>query len=111
MQIRYSSRHVAVGAALLAFARAIASTSSDTSPPPAAAEAATPLTYEITWHSTLPGVSHLRNSCFELSATAGQPTPGYSSGGTYVVSSGFWSAAPTSALDEIYFNGFEGCGS
>ena len=69
------------------------------------------LTYEITWHSTLPGVSHLRNSCFELSATAGQPTPGYSSGGTYVVSSGFWSAAPTSALDEIYFNGFEGCGS
>ena len=31
-------------------------------------------------------------------------------GGSYVVTSGFWAAAPTHGLDDIFFNGFEECG-
>ena len=45
-----------------------------------------------------------------LGRTAGQPVPGYGSGGSYVVTSGFWAAAPTHGLDDIFFNGFEECG-
>lgn len=72
--------------------------------------AQTTSTYSIGWHSIDPGISRLRNSCFLLSATAGQPVPGHGAGGSYVVTSGFWAAAPSSGLDEIFFNGFEECG-
>lgn len=72
-------------------------------------EPSTP-TYAINWHAIDPGVARLHNSCFRLSATAGQAVPGYGSGGSYVVTSGFWAAAPTHGLDDIFFNGFEECG-
>jgi hypothetical protein len=60
------------------------------------------------------------SSCYLLSGTTGQlsPAPGYAyqaaigGGGTnYGVFSGFWAAAQTTGLDELFFNGFEGCGS
>jgi hypothetical protein len=75
-------------------------------PPPDAPAAA----YAVTWHRIDPGVMRLHGSCFRLSATAGQPVPGHGSGGSYVVTSGFWAAAPTHGLDEVFFNGFEECG-
>jgi hypothetical protein len=51
----------------------------------------------------------LRNSCFHLSSTIGQPAPGYSSSASYSVNAGFWASAPTKNRDEIFFNGFEEC--
>ena len=53
----------------------------------------------------------LRNSCFHLNGTIGQPAPGYSSATTPPVSvnAGFQAAAPTTNRDEIFFNGFEEC--
>lgn len=51
----------------------------------------------------------LRNSCFHLSASIGQPAPGYSSSAGYSVNAGFWAGAPTKNRDEIFFNGFEEC--
>lgn len=51
----------------------------------------------------------LRNSCFHLSGSIGQPVPGYSSSASYSVTEGFQAAAPTKNRDEIFFNGFEEC--
>ena len=51
----------------------------------------------------------LRNSCFHLSGSIGQPVPGYSSAPGYSVNAGFQAAAPTKNRDEIFFNGFEEC--
>jgi len=51
----------------------------------------------------------LRNSCFHLTGSIGQPAPGYSSGGGFSVNAGFQAAAPTKNRDEIFFNGFEEC--
>jgi len=69
-------------------------------------------TYSVDWHTvTSVGLIHARNNCFDLSGTAGQPAPGYSSSAGYQVISGFWTAAPKSGRDAIFFNGFEGCGS
>jgi hypothetical protein len=50
----------------------------------------------------------LGNSCSRLSATIGQPAVGYSSGGTFSISSGFWAVSPD-AGDSLFFDGFEGC--
>ncbi|GAA0721665.1 hypothetical protein [Dokdonella soli] len=55
------------------------------------------------------GIVRSSSSCFELSGAIGQPVPGHSSGGAVAVGSGFWSVAPVTRLDEIFFNGFEGC--
>ena len=52
---------------------------------------------------------NLKNACYRLSGSAGQAAPGYSSSAKYSDSAGFWVAAPTAALDEIYFNSFEDC--
>ncbi len=65
--------------------------------------------YSIDFHTISSGGSALRNSCFLLSGTVGQAAPGYSSGSTEYVIAGFWSAAPTTGLDVIFFNGFERC--
>jgi hypothetical protein len=65
--------------------------------------------YSINFHTISSGGASLRNSCFRLSGTVGQPAPGYSSGTSDYVIAGFWPAAPTTGLDEIFFNGFEGC--
>jgi hypothetical protein len=73
---------------------------------------ATPPGYSINSYTMSAGGSSMRGSCFLLSGTLGQAAPGYSSGGTFYVTAGFWQAvlqtAPTSS-DEIFFNGFEGC--
>jgi hypothetical protein len=64
----------------------------------------------IDFHVVSSGGAALHNSCFHLAGTVGQTAPGYSSAATaYSLIAGFWSAAPTTGLDEIFFNGFEGC--
>jgi hypothetical protein len=76
------------------------------------ASAGTPPTYSVDFYSMSAGGSSMRGSCFLLSGTLGQAAPGYSSGGTFYVTAGYWQAvlqtAPTPS-DEIFFNGFEGC--
>jgi hypothetical protein len=67
-------------------------------------------TYSIDFHTISNDSSSMQNSCFHLYATVGQAAPGYSSGSTYSVIAGFWPAAVSIAgMDEIFFNGFEGC--
>jgi hypothetical protein len=63
----------------------------------------------VHFHVISAGGHALRNSCFLLSGTAGQAAPGYSSGLTESIVAGFWAGAPTTGLDEIFFNGFEDC--
>ena len=70
------------------------------------AQATTPA---VGFHIISAGGHSLHNSCFRLSGTTAQAAPGYSSGLTESVVAGFWSAAPTTGLDEIFFNGFEDC--
>ena len=63
----------------------------------------------INFHIVSAGHAALKNSCFRLSGTAAQAAPGYSSSTADSVLAGFWSAAPTTGLDEIFFNSFEDC--
>ena len=63
----------------------------------------------IDFHVIGLGGTALHNACFRLWGTVGQTAPGYSSVSTYAVYAGFWSAAPKTGLDEIFFNSFEGC--
>ena len=73
------------------------------------AQSATP---SIDFHLISSGASEMHNSCFRLSGTIGQAAPGFSgsiSSPSYSVYAGFWVAAPLTGLDEIFFNGFEGC--
>lgn len=65
--------------------------------------------FSIDWYVVSTGGSQLRNPCFVVNGTAAQPAPGYSSGGTYALLSGFWFVAPITAGDEIFFDSFEGC--
>lgn len=65
--------------------------------------------YSIDYHVITAGGARLHNSCFVLNGTAGQTSPGYSSGGVYTVLAGFWSAAPIVNQDQLFFDGFEGC--
>ena len=67
--------------------------------------------FSLDWHSINPGIARARSSCFQLAGTAGQPVAGYATGGSFIVSAGFWAGAPTSGLDTIFFHGFEGCGA
>lgn len=97
----------------------VAFAQSTSTPPPyctSASPGQTP-TYCITWSAvTNGGIHRARSSCYLLSASMGQlsPAPGFaysqSGGSGYAVFSGFWAAAQTAGLDEIFFNGFEGCG-
>ena len=63
----------------------------------------------IDFHVVSAGGNALQNSCFHLSGTVGQVAPGYSSSGQYALIAGFWPAAPTTGVDEIFFNGLEAC--
>ncbi len=63
----------------------------------------------IDFHRISAGGARLRNSCYRLKGTVGQAAPGYSSSALYSLVAGFWSAAPITGRDEIFFNGFEGC--
>jgi hypothetical protein len=100
---KISRRPVATGGLLLAAALACVTAMpwSDTH-----AQTAAP---RVDIHLVASGGKALRNSCFHLAGTIGQPAPGYSSAATYSVNAGFWAAAPTTNRDEIFFNGFEGC--
>lgn len=90
------------GLAVIALAAVIATLSSDTRAGPTPA-------YSIDFHTISSGGSSLRNSCYHLTGTLGQAAPGYSSAGTLYETAGFWAAAPTAGLDDIFFNGFQGC--
>jgi hypothetical protein len=72
----------------------------------APAEASPP---SIGFHIVSAGGGNLRNPCYRLRSTSGQAAPGYSSSSPYSVLAGFWSAAPTTGRDEIFFNSFEAC--
>ncbi len=63
----------------------------------------------IDFHRISAGGTRLHNSCYRLKGTVGQAAPGYSSSALYSLVAGFWSAAPTTGRDELFFNGFEGC--
>jgi len=49
------------------------------------------------------------NSCSRLTATIGEPAPGFSSGGGFELSAGFQAIVAAAPPDAIYFDGFEGC--
>lgn len=63
----------------------------------------------IGFHVVSAGGKSLHNSCFRLAGTTGQAAPGYSSNPADSLIAGFWAVAPTTGLDEIFFNGFEDC--
>ena len=89
-----------------------------TPPPYCSAPAPGQPAYCINWSALdTGGINRSHSTCYRLSGTIGQlsPAPGYASQQTpgatnYGVFSGFWAGAPTTGLDEIFFNGFEGCG-
>jgi hypothetical protein len=68
-------------------------------------------TYSIDFYVISAGGNSLKSSCFRLSGTVGQPSPGYSSGAIYSLIAGYWQQAPAVGSDEIFYNGFEGCSS
>ena len=55
------------------------------------------------------GVSAARSACFKLSGTLGQAPLGSSSGGAFVVSSGFWVVPGPARPDDIFQDQFEEC--
>jgi hypothetical protein len=67
--------------------------------------------FSIDWHVISPGATRSRSACFVLAGSSGQAAPGYSSGGIYALLSGFWTAAPITGYDQMFFDGFEGCHS
>lgn len=67
--------------------------------------------FSIGWYVVSSGGAQMRRDCFVLNGTIGQSTPGYSSAGVFSLLSGYWSVAPITGTDEIFFNGFEGCSS
>ena len=72
-------------------------------------QAGTP-TYSIDFHIISSGGTTLHGSCFVLSGTVAQVAPGYSAAANiYSLNAGYWQPAPTASVDEIFFNGFEGC--
>lgn len=99
-QLRFCVRTVSRAVAVIALASAVMSWSDSRAQiqPPA-----------IDFHVTSAGGKYLQNSCYRLSGTLGQAAPGYSSASMYSLFAGFWPAAPTTGLDEIFFTGFEGC--
>jgi hypothetical protein len=94
MQIRLWLLAAGTGAALGAFGSILAGT---------------PPTYIIDFYTISAGGNTLHGSCYRLSGTLGQAAPGYSSGSIYSLIAGYWQPAPTTATDEIFFNGFQGC--
>lgn len=66
-------------------------------------------TYSIDIHRISAGGGSLRNACYRLSGSVGQPAPGYSSAATFSVNAGFWPAVAVDRPDQLFFSGFEGC--
>jgi len=100
-RLRPRARVIAPAFAALALASSVAGIPSDT-------RAGTPPTYSIDFHTITGGGIALASTCYRLSGTIGQAAPGYSSGSTYSLIAGFWTAE-VAASDEIFFNGFQGC--
>ena len=69
-------------------------------------------TYSIDFHAITSGGDTLRGKCYLITGSLGQVAPGYSSGGVYAVYAGYQFPIPQNSAtgDEIFFNGFEGCG-
>jgi hypothetical protein len=88
--------------ALAALAALLAAPSPDS-------RAGTTPTYRIDFHRVSAGGGSLRNACYRLVGSVGQPAPGYSSGPTYAVVAGFMPAAIVDRPDQLFFSGFEGC--
>jgi hypothetical protein len=100
-----SRRRARLRTPALAFAFVIAlavSPSSDTRAGP------TPI-YSIDFHRISAGGGLLRNSCYRLDGSIGQPAPGYSSGPTMTLVAGFQPAGIVDRPDQLFFSGFEGC--
>ena len=49
------------------------------------------------------------NSCSRLSASIGQPAPGFSFGGGFTLSAGFRAVVPAKDGEAIFFDGMEEC--
>jgi hypothetical protein len=69
-------------------------------------------TYSIDFHAITSGGNTLRGECYVITGSVGQVAPGYSSGGIYALYAGYQFPIPPNSNtgDEIFFNGFEGCG-
>jgi len=65
--------------------------------------------YSIDIHRIGTGGASMRNACYRLSGSVGQPAPGYSSGATLSVNAGLWPAVAVDRPDQLLFSSFEGC--
>lgn len=63
--------------------------------------------YRIDWQAINGGGGVSAASGTTLAGTIGQPAPGYSDGGSYQLTGGFWVAAPR-VSDRIFSDGFQG---
>ena len=63
--------------------------------------------YEIDWQAINGGGGVSTAPATTLAGTIGQPSPGYSDGGGYQLTGGFWVAAPL-VSDRIFIDGFQG---
>ena len=63
--------------------------------------------YRIDWQAITGGGGVSTASATTLHGTIGQPAPGYSDGGGYSLTAGFWVAAPLLS-DRIFSDGLQG---
>lgn len=94
-------------ARLLASACAVGALVALLASPASDSRAGTP-TYSIDFHRIGSGAGRLRGTCYRLAGSVGEAAPGYSSGPTMELISGFWTAAGNPP-DQMFFSGFEGC--
>ncbi|HUD42403.1 MAG TPA: hypothetical protein VMR06_10470 [Dokdonella sp.] len=92
------------GATGLALAAALALAADDAGhAAPAGAD-----TYQVTRHAIAGGgTARAHSACFDLAGTIGQPVTGVSSGGDFIVTSGFWTGVRLD--DSILRTSFEDC--
>lgn len=63
--------------------------------------------FHIDWQAIGGGGGVSSAAGVSLAGTVGQPSPGYSDGGGYQLTGGFWVAAPL-VSDRIFIDGFQG---
>lgn len=76
---------------------------------PSSVGSAGPSTYSIDIHRISTGGGSMRNACYRMSGSIGQPAPGYSSSATFSVNAGFWPAVAADQSDQLFFSSFQGC--
>lgn len=69
--------------------------------------AATLADFQIDWQAIGGGGGVSSAGGISVAGTTGQPSPGYSDGGGYQLTGGFWVAAPLLS-DRIFIDGFQG---